>query len=69
MMWYHGQDTEWTEEGEGVMDIGTGRCVRRELVPWSTNTHTHTEIPATNRLSQPPLAVTHREHALERASE
>lgn len=33
-MWYHGQDTEWAEEGEGVMDIGTGRCVRRreELV-------------------------------------
>lgn len=34
MMWYHGQDTDWEEEGEGVMDIGTGRCVRRS---WCMN--------------------------------
>lgn len=25
VMWYHGQDTGWKEESEGVMDIGTGR--------------------------------------------
>ena len=29
-MWYHGQDTAWGEEGEGVMDIGTGRWAWRE---------------------------------------
>ncbi|CAM9855152.1 unnamed protein product [Ectocarpus fasciculatus] len=29
VMWYHGQDTEWNEEGEGVMDIGTGSRIGR----------------------------------------
>ena len=25
VMWYHGQDTDWHKEAEGVMDVGTGR--------------------------------------------
>eukprot|EP00904_Undaria_pinnatifida_P003951 jgi/Undpi1/13557/HiC_scaffold_8.g03216.m1 len=45
VMWYHGQDTAWGEEGEGVMDIGTGRIGRAESSDGLTWRRTPGQMP------------------------
>ncbi|CAN0249835.1 unnamed protein product, partial [Hapterophycus canaliculatus] len=51
-MWYHGQDTEWSEEGEGVMDIGTGRIGRAESTDGLTWRRTAGQMPLSSVLDK-----------------
>lgn len=45
VMWYHGQDQDWHADGEGIMDIGTGRIGRAESADGLTWRRTAGQMP------------------------